>query len=175
MEMLCGTRCGCLFNKGKMPQDYDRVSYIMDQVQQLHVDWRPDVYRRVSPLITREMYEEILKENNWYVAEADGRVAGVLELMKRHVEGPAQVTKDILYISTMAVDEEYRGKGIGHKFFEKVRQINQYGIKGAETSFAVPTFLSLRNNVRKISLARGPTIISWSGKAIMKFLQYVIR
>lgn len=121
------------------------------------------------------MYEEILKENNWYVAEADGRVAGVLELMKRHVEGLAQVTKDILYISTMAVDEEYRVKGIGHKFFEKLRQINQYGIKGAETSFAVPTFLSLRNNVRKISLARGPTIISWSGKAIMKFLQYVIR
>lgn len=36
------------------PQDYDRVSYIMDQVQQLHVDWRPDVYRQVSPLITRD-------------------------------------------------------------------------------------------------------------------------
>lgn len=107
------------------PQDYGRVSYIMDQVQQLHVDWRPDVYKQVSPLITREMYEEILKENNWYVAEADGRVAGVLELMKRHVEGPAQVTKDILYISTMAVDKEYRGKGIGHKFFEKVRQIKE--------------------------------------------------
>ena len=26
-------------------QDYDRFSAIMDQVQQMHVDWRPDVYK----------------------------------------------------------------------------------------------------------------------------------
>lgn len=25
-------------------QDYDRFSAIMDQVQQMHVEWRPDVY-----------------------------------------------------------------------------------------------------------------------------------
>ena len=29
-------------------QDYDRFSAIMDQVQQMHVDWRPDVYKPVS-------------------------------------------------------------------------------------------------------------------------------
>ena len=106
-------------------QDYDRFSNIMDQVQKLHVDWRPDVYKPASPLITREMFEQILKSNSWYVAEVDGAVAGVLELIHRHVESPAQVTKDILFISTMAVDEKYRGKGIGHQFFEKVKQIRE--------------------------------------------------
>ncbi len=30
-------------------QDYDRFSNIMDQVQKLHVDWRPDVYKPASP------------------------------------------------------------------------------------------------------------------------------
>ena len=30
-------------------QDYDRFSNIMDQVQQLHVDWRPDVYKPANP------------------------------------------------------------------------------------------------------------------------------
>ena len=106
-------------------QDYDRFSNIMDQVQKLHVDWRPDVYKPASPLITREMFEQILKSDSWYVAEADGTVAGVLELIHRRVESPAQVTKDILFISTMAVDEKYRGKGIGHQFFEKVKQIRE--------------------------------------------------
>ena len=95
----------------------------MDQVQQLHVDWRPDVYKPASPLITEEMFGEILKSDSWYVAEADGVVAGVLELMSRHVESTSQVTKNILFISSMAVDEKYRGKGIGHRFFEKVKQI----------------------------------------------------
>ena len=112
-------------------QDYERVSQIMDQVQQLHVEWRPDVYKPASPLITMDMFEAILKDGNWYVAEADGVVVGVLELMKRHVESPAQVMKDVLFISTMAVDEKYRGKGIGHLFFEKVKQLKQE--KGYDT------------------------------------------
>ena len=112
-------------------QDYDRVSQTMDQVQQLHVEWRPDVYKPASPLITMDMFEAILKDGNWYVAEADGVVVGILELMKRHVESPAQVTKDVLFISTMAIDEKYRGKGIGHLFFEKVKQLKQE--KGYDT------------------------------------------
>ena len=112
-------------------QDYERVSKIMDQVQQLHVEWRPDVYKPASPLITMDMFEAILKNENWYVAEADGVVVGVLELMKRHVESPAQVMKDVLFISTMAVDEKYRGKGIGHLFFEKVKRLKQE--KGYDT------------------------------------------
>ena len=95
-------------------EDYDRFSNIMDQVQALHVEWRPDVYKPASPLITREVFEEILKEENWFVAEADGMVVGVLEIMVRHVESPSQVTKDILFISSMAVDQAYRGNGIGH-------------------------------------------------------------
>ena len=112
-------------------QDYERVSKIMDQVQQLHVEWRPDVYKPASPLITMDMFEAILKDENWYVAEANGVVVGVLELMKRHVESPAQVMKDVLFISTMAVDEKYRGKGIGHLFFEKVKRLKQE--KGYDT------------------------------------------
>lgn len=112
-------------------QDYERVSKIMDQVQQLHVEWRPDVYKPASPLITMDMFEAILKDENWYVAEADGVVVGVLELMKRHVESPAQVMKDVLFISTMAVDEKYRGKGIGHLFFEKAKRLKQE--KGYDT------------------------------------------
>ena len=112
-------------------QDYERVSKIMDQVQQLHVEWRPDVYKPASPLITMDMFEAILKDENWYVAEADGVVVGVLELMKRHVESPAQVMKDVLFINTMAVDEKYRGKGIGHLFFEKVKRLKQE--KGYDT------------------------------------------
>ena len=106
-------------------QDYDRFSNIMNQVQQLHVDWRPDVYKPAKPLITKEMFEEILESENWYVAETNGIVVGVLELIKRHVESPSQVTKNILFISSMAVDKEYRGKGIGHQFFEKVKQIKE--------------------------------------------------
>ena len=52
-------------------QDYDRFSAIMDQVQQMHVDWRPDVYKPASPLITKELFGELLKWDSWYIAETD--------------------------------------------------------------------------------------------------------
>ena len=104
-------------------QDYERFSDIMDQVQQMHVGWMPDAYKPASPLIPKELFAEILKGSNWYVAEADGVVAGVLEVYKQHVEGPAQVTRDVLFVSSMAVDAAYRGKGIGHRFFEKVKRL----------------------------------------------------
>ena len=64
-------------------QDYDRFSAIMDQVQQMHVDWRPDVYKPASPLITKELFGELLKGDSWYIAETDGIVVGVLEVFKR--------------------------------------------------------------------------------------------
>ena len=59
-------------------QDYDRFSAIMDQVQQMHVEWRPDVYKPASPLITKELFGELLKGDSWYIAETDGIVVGVL-------------------------------------------------------------------------------------------------
>ena len=52
-------------------------------------------------------------------------------MFKRHVESPAQVTKDILFVSTMAVEKAYRGKGIGHQFFDKVKQLKAE--KGCDT------------------------------------------
>lgn len=106
-------------------EDYDSVSNIMDQVQNLHVGWRPDVYKPCFPLISRELFDELVKSEGWYVAVTDNVVVGVLELEKRHVERPSHVTKDILFISSMAVDEKYRGMGIGHSFFEKVKQIKE--------------------------------------------------
>ena len=43
----------------------------------------------------------------------------------KHVDSPAHVTKDILFIDSMAVDSEFRGKGIGHAFFEKVKELKK--------------------------------------------------
>ena len=114
-------------------QDYARVSEIMDQVQRLHVEWRPDVYRPNYPLITAAYFEECLNRGGWYVAEADGKVAGVMELMRRHVEDNVRVTRDVLYIATMAVDAPFRGRGIGHAFFKKAKQIrDEQGLSAVE-------------------------------------------
>ena len=41
----------------------------------------------------------------------------------RHIETPAHVTRDLVFIDSMAVDELFRGKGVGHVFFSLVKEI----------------------------------------------------
>ena len=60
-------------------------------------------------------------------------VAGILFIAYRHIENPVQVTRNIIFIDSMAVDENYRGKGIGHAFFDFLRELKiQKGYDGIE-------------------------------------------
>ena len=40
-------------------------------------------------------------------------------------ESPAHVTRKVIFIDTMAVDEKYRGMGVGHKMFDFIKQMKQ--------------------------------------------------
>ena len=102
--------------------DYDSVVRILNQGQALHINWRPDIYKPNDALLPKAVFEEIVKGDTFYIAENEGNVIGILELIFGHIESPAQVTRDIVFIDTMAVDEPYRGMGVGHLFFEKVKE-----------------------------------------------------
>ena len=102
--------------------DYEVVLRIMNQVQDMHVEWRPDIYKHTEEMISGENYLAALAHDVFYVAEDEGKVIGVLGLDYRHVETPAHVTRDVVFIDSMAVDEPYRGRGAGHAFFAKVKE-----------------------------------------------------
>ena len=106
-------------------KDYESVTQIMSQVQGLHVEWRPDIYRHNENLLSEEVFEKIIENGTFFVAESDNVVVGVLEIVFRHIESPAHGTRDVIFIDTMAVDEKYRGMGVGHKMFEFLKQMKQ--------------------------------------------------
>lgn len=114
----------CLIRNARI-EDYESVVQIINQVQQMHIAWRPDIYRANDLMIPRDAFEKLVAGDTLFVAVVDGAVVGVLEIVYRHVESPAHVTRNILYIETMAVDEPYRGKGIGHMFFAKAKEIKE--------------------------------------------------
>ncbi len=106
-------------------EDYPAVRRIFNQVQAMHVAWRPDIYKPNDDLLPPDAFRKLVEENNFYVAETNGTVVGILELVFRHIESPAHVTRNIVFIDSMAVDETYRGMGVGHLFFEKVKEIKE--------------------------------------------------
>ena len=113
--------------------EYETVERIMKQVQQMHIDWRPDLYQYSEPVLPVEVYEQAVEEGTFFVAEYDGNIAGILFIVFRHIESSNQVTRDTIFIDSMAVDEKYRGKGIGHRFFDFLKELkNQKGYDGIE-------------------------------------------
>ena len=110
------------------PGDYEQIEHIMQQVHMLHVGWRPDVYQPRNPVLPREVFEEALTEETFLVAEVDCKVVGLLFYTVRH-----KGEKSTLFVDSMAVEEAYRGKGIGHALFDYAkdlaRALNYNGIE----------------------------------------------
>ena len=50
-------------------------------------------------------------------------MVGILEITYRHIESPSHVTRDVIFVDTMAIDEKYRRLGIGHKMFDFLKQL----------------------------------------------------
>ena len=103
--------------------DYKIIETIMKQAQQMHIDWRPDIYKYSDTVLPLEIYEQAVNDKTIFAAEYEENVAGVLFIVYRHIENPIQVTRNIIYIDSMAVDEKYRGKGIGHAFFDFLKYL----------------------------------------------------
>ena len=119
--------------RNSKPNEYRAVESIMKQVQQMHIDLRPDIYKYSGTVLPLKIYEQAVKDKTIFVAEYDGHVAGVLFILLRHIENPVQVTRNIIYIDSIAVDEKYRGKGIGHAFFDFLKNLKkQMGYDGIE-------------------------------------------
>ena len=105
--------------------DYDIVIKIMNQVQHMHVEWRPDIYKPNKNLISIAEFKEAILSNTFYVAEIEEKVVGILGIRFIHVETPSNITRDILFVDSMAVDEPFRGLGAAHAFFEKIKEISK--------------------------------------------------
>ena len=119
--------------RNAQPDEYQTIEIIMKQVQQMHIDWRPDIYKYNETVLSLEIYKQAVNERTFFVAEYDGNVAGILFIIYRHIENPNQVTRNIIFVDSMAVDEKYRGKGIGHAFFDFLKNLkNERGYDGIE-------------------------------------------
>lgn len=103
-------------------KDFNTIRNIMNQVQELHVTWRPDIYKPTEDFITLSYVAEMIEKRALFVAEKDGEVVGVMSIMLRHVESPTQVTRDVIFVDSLAVDEKHRGQGIGHAFFDFLKK-----------------------------------------------------
>lgn len=61
-------------------EDYRKVEEIMKQVQALHVQWRPDIYKAADPVWAEEDFLSEVNKETVIVAELSGNVVALLSI-----------------------------------------------------------------------------------------------
>ena len=67
-------------NKDAAINDYESAIKIISQVQDMHVEWRPDIYKYNNNLIPTETFEKIV-ENNTFLLQRT-KIKKLLEFLK---------------------------------------------------------------------------------------------
>ena len=103
------------------PADRETVNTLAQQVHSLHVSWRPDIYCAAPEPYPEERFTELVRDRCLYVARIGEMVVGYVTLRFRQVEGPGMVSRKILHIDDICVEESMRNQGIGTQMMLEVR------------------------------------------------------
>ena len=127
-------------------QDREAVERLAKQVHALHVQWRPDLYSMPGELFPQELFSEMIRNRELYVAKIDGIVAGYCRLVMRQASGIGIVPRKVMFIDQFCVDEALQNHGIGTQMAAEIRvlakafgctdlQLNVYPQNDAAVSF----------------------------------------
>ena len=106
--------------------DIDRLNALLYQVQQLHADGRPDIFKNGAKKYTTEELKAIIADDMTpiYVDEEDGLVMGYAFCIYQITRESEQLhARKVLYIDDLCVDAPYRRKHIGEKLYHYVLDV----------------------------------------------------
>lgn len=103
-------------------EDYDRVNELARQVHDIHVNWRPDLFLKVDEVILKKDFDEMIKSKEIFIAKIQNEIVGYITFNIKEKTNPAMRYRRQLQIDTLCIDEKYRGKGIGTKLLEYLKE-----------------------------------------------------
>ena len=101
--------------------DRPDVERLAKQVHEMHAAWRPDLFQMPEELYPEELYSQLIKARELYVAKLNGTVVGYCWLRMRVSDAIGRIPRKIMLIDQLCVDEALRNHGIGTQMMEEVR------------------------------------------------------
>lgn len=113
--------------KIEIPQieDWKHVNELAKQVQELHVQWRPDLFLSVENVIKQEDFEKLMENKEIVVAKTKEQIVGYMMFnIEEKIRNTIRYRKQ-LDIEAICVDEKYRGNGAGRALLEYAKKIGK--------------------------------------------------
>lgn len=108
------------------PSDQEAVNALARQVHELHVGWRPDIFRMPEELFPEDRFSALLENNQMYVARKDGAVIAYALLIVRERKLPGLVDRKIMLLDEICIEETCRHQGIGKLLMEEIKKIARH-------------------------------------------------
>lgn len=106
------------------PEDAEGINRLRKQVNDLHVEGRPDIFRSGFGAALQEHVNAYLESETNYavVEEEDGRILGMalVDYIDRP-ESPYNLARKFVHVAEIGVEESCRKKGVGHRLMGYVK------------------------------------------------------
>lgn len=142
-------------------KDYEEIKQLVDQIHDLHLKNRPDIYQEGNPM-PRGVFDKYLNDNNAlnYVYILNDKIVGLLMATKKEVGTiPIMKKRTICFIEDIVVDKNYRKQGIGKKLYNHLKEVSKKNrINAIELNVwgfnqnAIDFYKSLGMNVKEMRL-----------------------
>lgn len=110
------------------PEDRSAINNLAQQVHQMHVSWRPDIYELADEMWTQERFDIAVSLRQLFAAKIDETVVGYALVKIHNYDMLGHVKRKVLIIDEICVDEVLRNRGIGTEMMTDVRAIGRaYG------------------------------------------------
>lgn len=104
-------------------EDLEQVNVLAKEVQELHVNWNPNLYLSVDEVINKEYFEEKIQSKEIFVAKLQDKIIGYIDFNIAEKDNPIMRHRKQLSIGAICIDELNRGKGIGTLLLQHVKNI----------------------------------------------------
>ena len=103
--------------------DWEEVQRLSVQVHDMHVAWRPDLYRSADAPFPKASFLEQIQKRMIYVAKIRDQVVGYVFLSIGKKEAPGIVSRKVMHLESICVEEMLRGQGIGKAMVADLRAL----------------------------------------------------
>ncbi|MCK6077128.1 GNAT family N-acetyltransferase [Paenibacillus silvae] len=126
--------------------DYTGVSRLLDDLHEMHVQARPDIYKPLQPRLGEQEYADwlVMEQRYFYVAELVetkqliGFSSAQLSVIREH---PLFTDRKMLYIHELVVDSTHRGYGTGKRLMQTMLDLGRE-LQADHLELTVSTFNS---------------------------------
>ena len=104
-------------------EDFDEINVIAKEVHDLHVEFRPDIFKQAEKPISQDYFNSLLANNQLYVAKENNRIVGYIIINPKESDGFTEdfyIKCKTIIVEALGVKKEYKSKGIGTQLMKFV-------------------------------------------------------